>query len=229
MLFPLQTPLRMLVCGPSQAGKTQFCLKLIKNKEQAFDSHVNEIFWCCRNKKFAPDELKNDINVKIIQGIVETDDLKPNSLIVIDDMMHLLTSDVLELFSVNSHHINCNVILILQNLFHTNKYLRSISLNASYFCLFRNPRDVSNFYFLAKQIEPNNWRNLLHCYNSVCSRPYQPFIIDLTQNAHNVLKYRTDVFNDGHFVSFATNDDLLRFCPETFQTGEYDTVHVLTI
>jgi hypothetical protein len=45
------------------------------------------------------------------------------------------------LFTKKSHHRNISVMYIEQNLFHKGKNHRTISLNAHYMVLFKNPRD----------------------------------------------------------------------------------------
>ena len=45
-----------------------------------------------------------------------------------------------------------SVIFLTQNLFHKNKHMRTISLNAHYLVLFKNPRDVEQFTTLARQM-----------------------------------------------------------------------------
>ena len=62
---------------------------------------------------------------------------------------------VANIFTNGSHHRNISVAFLVQNLFHKNKHIRTISLNAHYMVLFKNPRGASQFASLARQMYPN--------------------------------------------------------------------------
>ena len=53
-----------------------------------------------------------------------------------------------------SHHSDTSVIYLVQNLFSKNKESRTISLNAQYMIVFKNPRDSSQLANLARQMYP---------------------------------------------------------------------------
>jgi len=59
---------------------------------------------------------------------------------------------VANVFTKISHHRNIGVVYLTQNLFDKNKYARTISLNAHYPVLFKNPRDATQFATLARQM-----------------------------------------------------------------------------
>lgn len=227
MIPQFVTPFRAIVAGPSLAGKTNFVLNLIKNREKIFDgAAIHEIIWCCKNISFIPLELKNEPNVRIYEGIISLEELKPDTLLIIDDLMNNLSIEVSDIFSVHSHHKRISVILIVQNLFHNDKYMRNCSLNSNYFILMRNPRFESQFDYFARQISSGNWRNLRKVYNTVCSQPYTPFIIDLTQKVSEINKYKSNIFNEGYYEAFATEQDLIKCCKDSFITDEKDKVLV---
>jgi len=53
---------------------------------------------------------------------------------VVDD------KNILNLFTVGSHHRKNSVIFLTQNIYEKGKYARTISLNTHYFILFKNRR-----------------------------------------------------------------------------------------
>lgn len=210
-------PFRMTVTGPSQSGKSCFTKNLILSKnlivgaDNGRGEPFTEIIWCCRNKNFVPPELKELLeNLTIFEGVPDiASAVRPNSLIVIDDLMlEAFTKEVCELFTVQSHHKNISIILILQNLFTKNKLTRDISLNNQFIVFFKNPRDVTQFSILARQVCGKNYKALENVYKQVCSRPYGYLVIDLCQATPEFLKYKTNIFDNNHFDVFARADDV---------------------
>ena len=83
-------------------------------------------------------------NLEFIQGLPDEARIKQiadfkHNLIIIDDlqMTALNRPYIANLFSRDSHHRNLSVFFILQNLYHSGKYSRDITLNAHYFILFK--------------------------------------------------------------------------------------------
>ena len=80
------------------------------------------------------------------------------TLLILDDLMAEADDSIANVFTKISHHRNVSVIFLTQNLFHKNKHMRTISLNAHYLVLFKNPRDVEQFATLARQMYAKNWQ-----------------------------------------------------------------------
>jgi len=73
-----------------------------------------------------------------------------STLLILDDLMSETNQLVANVFTKISHHRNVSVVYLTQNLFDKNKYARTISLNAHYLVLFKNPRDATQFATLAR-------------------------------------------------------------------------------
>lgn len=225
-----QLPFRLIISGPSFSGKTCLVLNIIKNREQLFDGpSIKHLVWCCKNKSFVPEEIARMPMVEIYEGLADLNDLKPHTLLVIDDLMSTLSNEILDVFTVHSHHLNISIILIVQNLFHQNKCMRDVSLNSNYFCLLKNPRDVGQFQYFARQINYDNWKNLLKVYSDVCGVAYQPLIIDLSQKTDNLFKYKTNILNKNYFETYATETDIQNSCSESFTAHDNDKVYVAVL
>lgn len=126
-----------------------------------------------------------------------------NSLIIIDDLMtSAYTKAICDLFTRGSHHKNISVILITQNVFHQGKYCRDIALNTKFLVLFKNPRDKSQIYPLARQIYPENSKAFLKVYKDATSKPYGYLFLDLTQTANDTFRFQTDIFNNNYITCF---------------------------
>lgn len=110
-----------------------------------------------------------------------THDMK-HALIIIDDLMSKLvqSDDVLQLFTVTSHHRMASCCFISQNLFCAGKHARSISLNCVNFVLFRNPRDMRQLSSFASQILPGKTKYCLDSFQKATEKPFNYLLVDLS-------------------------------------------------
>lgn len=159
-------------------------------------------------------------NVDVSSEIPDSfENVPENSLIIIDDLMtSAYTKGICDLFTKGSHHKNISVILITQNVFHQGKYCRDISLNCKYLVLFKNPRDKSQIFPLARQIYPENSKALINVYKEATSKPYGYLFLDLTQTVNEILRFQTDIFNKKYITCFCPIN-LLNTC-EKYETIE---------
>jgi hypothetical protein len=77
------------------------------------------------------------------------------TLLILDDLMNKNSDAVSELFTRVSHHRNVSVYYISQNIFQKSKHSRTISLNAHYIIMFKNPRDANQIATLSRQMYPS--------------------------------------------------------------------------
>ena len=170
----LQHPYTCLIACPTSCGKTQFVKKIIEEGEHVVNGSAEKIIWLYGEYQSAYMELSSKFpHILFIEGIPENlneyIDPKFRNLNVIDDLMSETGSNkkVTNLFTEGSHHRNLSVILLLQNLFYNGKVSRTISLNAHYIVLFKNPRDNTIVTSLAKQMYPAKikffTRSILRC------------------------------------------------------------------
>ena len=125
-------------------------------------------------------------NGKILEG-------KKKTLVIIDDLMNETDKSVSNLFTKGSHHHDLSVLHLVQNLFDKNKHTRTISLNAHYLFLFKNPRDASQITHLAKQMYPGHVHYLQEVFADATSKPYGYLLIDLKQETPEHLWLRTNI------------------------------------
>ena len=73
--------------------------------------------------------------IEFVQGTVNINDFDNsiNNLIILDDLMSKCkeSSDILDLFTIKSHHRNISVFLVTQNIFIKGKWTRDLNLNSS--------------------------------------------------------------------------------------------------
>ena len=130
------------------------------------------------------------------QGLPEVEKLE-SCLLILDDMMSQLGSEVAEIFTRDSHHRDVSVIAVMQNVFHQSKHQRTMSLNTHYMVLFKNPRDASQIQHLARQMYPQDPLYLVDVYDKVMSlSPYSYLFMDLRQETPEYLRLRANILQD---------------------------------
>ena len=86
---------------------------------------------------------------------------------------------VAKMVTKGSHHRNISVVFLAQNLFSRNKFARTMSLNAHYMVLFKNPRDVSQFANLARKMYPKTFQFAVEAYRDATREAYSYSLVDL--------------------------------------------------
>ena len=135
----LEKPFKLIVGGGSGAGKSEFIKKLLD--KNFFSSSFNRIIYSYPHYlNDVPIEFKTLVEYR--QGVLSEEciqDLKPNSLLIIDDLMReCAESNIIEnLFAVTARKRNISVVLVTQNVYYQGKHFRNIRLNATGFVLFK--------------------------------------------------------------------------------------------
>jgi len=137
------------------------------------------------------------------QGLpnIEDFDGREPTLVNIDDFIQETNETVTIMFTKGSHRRNISVIFLAQNLFPKNKFARTMSLSAHYMVLFKNPRDVSQFANLARQMYPNTSQFTVEAYRDATREPYSYLLVDFRPEQDEELRLRTDIFpGETHYV-----------------------------
>ena len=165
-----QTPCSICVSGPSQSGKSQWILKLFKNRNLLFSCQFIEVLYCIPesislNPNPIFEEIKKSFpNAKLIFGLPDITKLNLNfdntpKLLIIDDLMTEILSSfqMVKLLSVEVHHCNITTIFTLHNLFAPSKFGRTITRNINYKVIFANRLDLKEIRNISLQIsnQPN--------------------------------------------------------------------------
>lgn len=189
-------PSTFLVAGPTGCGKSSWVAALLRSN--AFVPAVEKVYWCYSQYQPLYAEIAKTVpNVEFVPGLLDVHSLDSATpkVCVLDDMMTSIThSDIVsELFTKFSHHCNLSVVLILQNIFPRGRTSRTISLNAHYIILFKNPRDASQVNHLASQMYPGRSRFLKDAYALATAPPHGYLCLDLHQATPESLRLRSRV------------------------------------
>lgn len=192
--FQLKHEFTMVVAGPSKSGKTEFVKKLVENTHWISPS-PEKIIWCYREWQPAYESLQH--RVKFIRNIPEDDeklvaDIETRHLLIFDDMMGgRAIESIVDWFTRKAHHRNTGVIYITRNVFNRAAQHRTISLNAHYLVLFKNPRDKSQIVVLSRQLD---MPHLISAYHDATRIPHGYLIVDLSPQTPDELRLRSHMF-----------------------------------
>lgn len=167
------------------------------------DKKLHKIYWILGDQNAKPNNL--NVPVEFIYGVpdeFENTTGKPCLYVLDDSMFETENKSVANLLTRGSHHQNMSVIFITQNLYQQGKYARTISLNFTHLCVMNNPRDRQQFQYLARQIFPENPKDLLRVYKEVTDDPFSYLLIDLSQTTPSLFRFRTDIFNSKYSTVF---------------------------
>ena len=129
--------------------------------------------------------------LRLEEGLPKSFDTGKRHVVVLDDLMAETDGRVTQLFTKKSHHSNTSVIYLVQNLFPKHKESRTISLNAQYMVVFKNPRDASQVTHLAKQMYPGRVNFVQEAFKDAMNVPYGYLLVDLKQDTPEDLRLRT--------------------------------------
>lgn len=201
-MFPIKTNFALCIAGPSGSGKSTFCVDLLNRAGQIFDVEFDKIYWILGDPNAKPKNLITPVEYLLeVPSEFNNESGLPQCYVLDDSMFETQNKSVANLFTRGSHHQNISVIFITQNIFHRGRYSRDISLNFTHLCIMNNPRDRSQFQYLARQLYVECPKELERVYKEV-QRPYGYLFIDLTQDTHDLFRFRTDIFNPNYLTVF---------------------------
>ncbi len=183
----------LIVTGPTGSGKTTFTIDLLKDANNLFDKPPKRYIW--HYGEIKPKGLPPFVQVK--QGLPEPDEIHRKTFLVLDDLMFESCGNkkVANLFTRVSSHRNCFIVFLTQNVFQQSSTSRTMTLNASYFCLFKNPRDKTLIRHIAYQFSPDNPDFLISSFNDAVSNPYGYLFLDFKQTTPDNMRVRTKIFS----------------------------------
>lgn len=145
---------------------------------------------------------------RIIEG-PPPDDMatKPGSVVVVDDLQGSHVTVLSEWFTKKSHHQDTSIIYLVQNVFDKTPVHRTISLNANYLVLFKNPRDSSQIVHLSKQVFPGRSKVMIDAYRQITrTRAHSYLLVDFKQDTPNLFRLRSSLFPEEAVVYVDEND-----------------------
>ena len=194
-----------LIVGPSGSGKTHRIASLLRLKNELIKGggDIKNVVFFYNSWQSLYEELeKENIVTKWINHLPSNeefiDHVQPfnnngGSIVVIDDFMTDINKDLVEIVTVSSRHNNTSTFILFQGLFPPSPLGRQISLNAKHMHIHKNPRENAQFTFLARQMDPIDWKWIVEAYHEATKKPYSCFVINLNQDCPEHLKFLSDI------------------------------------
>jgi hypothetical protein len=206
----LRNPVSISICGTTGSGKTTWIYRLLQNMTTMFDIPPKQVLYCYGIWQ----DLYENMDEKLpfvtfhegLPSMVKLKSMPPHSLIVLDDLAHLIYSnkDMELLFSQVSHHCQLSVCHIRNNIFYQGKHAKTINLNTHLFVLMQNPMDESQILTLGRQIYPSRPLALLEAYtDSMEMTGY--LVLDLHPHSDRKYRMRTRIFPNEDTIVFIPN------------------------
>jgi hypothetical protein len=191
----LKHPFTCTVAGPSTSGKTWFVFRLIKHVDRLIVPVPEKILYCYG--EFQP-SFSEFPEVEFHEGLLDVSrfDGRQRVLLIIDDLMNEADQNVCNLFTKLSHHRSVSVVFITQNLYHRNRFVRTMNLNTHYIVMFKNPRDANQVTTLARQMYPGRSKFMVEAFKDATKNPYGYLLIDLKPETDERYRIRTNIFPD---------------------------------
>ena len=191
----LKHPFTGIVAGPTACGKSTLVQSIVINRHRMIDPPPEKVMWFYGEWQKMYESIPD---VEFVEGLpnIKVLDGKKRTLLIMDDLMSETDKSVADLFTKGSHHRNLSILHLVQNVFDKNKHTRTISLNAHYLIIFKNPRDASQITHLAKQMYPGHVGFLQEVFTDATSKPYGYLLIDLKQDTPEHMRLRSDITSE---------------------------------
>ena len=193
-LSKFRTPCTAIVAGQTGSGKTHFLSRLIRFRREMFCPPVDRIVYSYKRYQPIFDRMTG---VEFVQGDDYTLDRERATLLILDDQINDISDRMKQIFTVDSHHLNCSVFLVTQNLFMPCKKFRTIALNSQYLMLFKSPRGVAQITHLARQLYTGDQaKRMIRAYADATEHPFTYLMVDLRSDTPDALRFKGAILPD---------------------------------
>lgn len=203
-------PVRMMIAGPPQSGKSTFIKNLVKYRKSIFTTEFSRVLYCIPVEMIHAHRVFCDVlktffpNLEVVGGLPKAhnvfNDGDFQKLVIIDDLMIEIfrSSEMTNLFSRLSSHGNTSVVFTTQNFFESQNNKTIVRMcNAQ--VIFNNNMDkvmIRNIGSMITTRQPDFLNNCFETLRFYFPKEKHPYIlIDGTADQHmNGIMFRSHIF-----------------------------------
>lgn len=182
-------------------GKTTLAKSLIRNKDVLFSPPPSHVLWFYSEESSLPQDLidaglidqyhKGFESYDQLRALVMTYSHTQGCMVFFDDGLSYFQNSFSKIFYELAHHCRASCFLLSQQLFHQNRYYRTLALNTQNLWLMKNPRDMSLIIHLGKQVSPYEPGWLVQAYIHATKTPYSYLYFSFHQETNDLAKVMT--------------------------------------
>ncbi len=192
--FSFHHPCTCSISGPSGSGKTSLTMKILNNLHRIFTPPPTRVIYYYNQWQDDYNNIRPQPRfVKGLPGMDSIEAISQPTLFVIDDSMSQLDQTICNIFLMYSHHRNLSVILLLQNYYSKNKYMRDINTNTNYVIFMKNPRNKLAVSHLAKESFPSQYKYVMDSYYDATREPFGYLLFNFNQEAEDSMRLLTNI------------------------------------
>jgi hypothetical protein len=191
-------PSNVLVSGPTGCGKTWFVYKLLEHN--MFTTRFDKIVVVYSEWQPTYDKLQVfRPDVKFVKEfndeLYEEFDSENDNLLILDDQMTNVGNNktMTNLFTKGSHHRNITIVYLVQNFYEKNKNQRTLTLNAQYIILFKNPRGNLQAAKFGAEMYPHHARGFAALYAEATTNEHTYILIDNRPSTPECMRIRSHI------------------------------------
>ena len=195
------------VFGQTGCGKTELCYRIMRHADKIFDKKISGIMYAYQTHQSLFDKMQATIpNIVFTQGIPSREDIdnltkhdpEGHHLLFLDDLQSKIMNspEVIDLVCVDSHHRNISVFLILQNLYSSGKFARTVSLQSHYLFCLKSLRDRTQLCTLATQIYGKSKSGIIAeaLQHQMSLHTYPYVLVDISPHSERKTAVRSNIF-----------------------------------
>lgn len=199
----LKTPFTCIVAGATGAGKTSLVYNILRYKKSLFSTPPAKTFLFYNVKQVLYDNMmQSGVVSEIHEGLPTvgelTEMLEPyksagGTCCIFDDSLHDINEVVEKIFTQISHHLNCSVFFLSQNIFFQSSRYRTMNLNTQYLFVMKYPRALGQVMTLARQISPYQTKHIIQAFQDATRSPYKYLLFDFKASTPDHIRVRADI------------------------------------
>lgn len=193
----------MIISGQTGSGKTYLIEKILENIDAMHSQKIDKVILAFSILQKSYVDLKQKLGDMLdleegfpddkITEIMESP-TSGNILLILDDLMvELENNKKLAVLFTKMRHKRVSTIFLVQNLYFSGKYMRTVTRNAHYLIIFENPRDTSMISTLGRQVFPSNPKFLPDAFKQAMQKPYGYLLLDFKPGTDKKMMVRQGI------------------------------------